>query len=172
MTTPLVYPLKQVIEVKQRRVDDQEKVVQERRETLKKEQEKLAQREAERDKAKNHYQSKLNQLRDELDHGTTTDKIQQMKAYLKVAKEKVKIEEKKVKEQKDQVDLAEKALQVALNDLRIKRQEVDKLHTHKKDWEKEMRKELEIIEGREQDELGSIIFSSNQRKFGKKQKLQ
>ncbi|MCE5319281.1 MAG: hypothetical protein LLG04_18195 [Parachlamydia sp.] len=40
---------------------------------------------------------------------------------------------------------------------------MDKLQTHRKDWEKEMRKEEEIIEGREQDELGTIIFSARQR---------
>jgi hypothetical protein len=35
---------------------------------------------------------------------------------------------------------------------------------HKKDWEKEKRRELEIIEGREQDELGSIIHGVHHRK--------
>lgn len=168
--TAMTYPLIQVIEVKKKRVEDQEKVVKAKKQALESEQEKLKQREADRDKAKQHNIDKLTQLRDELDQGTTSDKIQQMKAYLKVTQEKVKIEEKKVKEQKDQVDLAEKALQVALNDLKIKRQDVDKLTTHKKDWEKEMRKELDIIEGREQDELGNTIYASNQIKFGKKRR--
>lgn len=160
----LQYPLKQVIEVKQKRVEDQEKVVKVKREALEKENEKLKQKEAERDKAKQHHMDKLIQLRNELDQGTTSDKIQQMKAYLKVTQENVKVEEKKVKDQKDQVDLAEKALTVAINELKIKRQDVDKLLTHKKDWEKEMLKEMEVIEGREQDDLGNTIFASNQRK--------
>jgi len=167
MTAQIEYPLEQIIKVKQRRVENQEKVVQEKRVALQKEEEKLTQREAERDKAKKHQMDKLTQLRAEMDHGTTTDKIQQMKNYLNVAKEKVKIEEKKVKEQKDQVDLAKKALQVAIDELRIKRQEVDKLQVHKKDWTKEMRKELEIIEGREQDDIGSVVFAIQQRLRGK-----
>lgn len=158
-----VYPLKQVIEVKQKRVEDAERVVQEKKIALEKEKEKLKQREADRDKAIKHHSDKLNQLRRCLDEGTTTDKIMQMKAYLKVAKERVKVEEKKVKEQQDQVEIATKNLQMAELDLRMKRQEVDKLHTHRKDWEKQMRKEEEIIEGREQDELGTIIFSARQR---------
>jgi flagellar biosynthesis chaperone FliJ len=160
----LEYPLKQVIQVKQRRVEEAEKVVQEKQRALEKEQEILAQREAERDKAKNHYDSKLKQMRDEMDGGTTSPKIQQMKAYLKVAKERIALEEKKVADQKVQVEAAEKNLEAAKNDLRIKRQEVDKLLSHKADWTKEMRKEQEIIEGREQDELGSIIFTTNSRK--------
>ena len=46
----IVYPLKQVLEVKQKRVEDAEKVVLEKKLALEKEQEKLAQREADRDK--------------------------------------------------------------------------------------------------------------------------
>lgn len=160
----IVYPLKQIIEVKQRRVEDAEKVVQEKKQALEKEKQKLAEREAERDKVKNHKKDKLKQLRDTMDAGTTSPKIQQMKAYLKVVDEKVKIEEKKVKDQEEQVKVAQKNLDIATEDLRKKRQDVDKLLTHKKDWEKEMRRELEVIEGREQDELGNVIFVSRHRK--------
>ncbi len=158
----VVYPLLQVLEVKKKRVEDQEKVVQEKKTILEKEQEKLKEREAERDKAKEHHNSKLQQLRDELDQGTNTGKIMQMKAYLKVALEKVKVEEKKVKEQRDQVELAEKALEEARHDLKLRRIELDKLETHREDWEREMRRESDIIEGREQDELGSTIYTTNQ----------
>lgn len=164
MTISLDYPLEQIIKVKQRRVEEQEKVVKAKEAALEKEKQKLKEREAERDKAKQHHADKLAQLRAEMDHGTTTDKIQQMKLYLNVAKEKVQIEEKKVKDQADQVELANKALKAAQEELKIKRQEVDKLQNHKIDWIKEMRKELEIIEGREQDELGSTVFLSNKRK--------
>jgi flagellar biosynthesis chaperone FliJ len=157
------YPLKQVLEVKEKRVEDAERVVKEKRAALEQEKQKLIQCEAERDKVVAHYHAKLTQLRQLLDEGTTTDKIMQMKAYLKVAKERVKVEEKKVKDQKDQVELAAKNLQVAEQELRLKRQEVDKLQTHRKDWLKQLRKEEEILEGREQDEIGNIIFSTRQR---------
>lgn len=157
------YPLLQVIEVKRKRVEEQEKVVREKKSALEKEKEKLAQREADRDKAKQHQKDKLDQMRREMDSGTTSPKIQQMKAYLKVTQERVKVEEKKVKEQHDQVDLAHKNLLVAQEELRKKRLEVDKLLNHRKDWEKEMQKELDLIEAREHDELGSIIFQTNTR---------
>jgi len=160
----VVYPLKQVLEIKQRRVDDAEKVVKEKQQALEKEKEKLAQREAERDKVKQHMKDKLAQLRDTLDHATTSPKVQQMKAYLKVAQEKLAIEEKKVKDQQDQVDLAQKNVDLAKEELKRKRQEVDKLLTHQKDWEKSMRKEMEIIEGREQDELGNVTYTIHKKK--------
>lgn len=165
MTVSTAYPLEQIIKVKERRVAEQEKVVRAKEQALQLEKDKLVEREKDRDAAKQHEADKLAQLRAELDQniGTTTSKVQQMKAYLKVAKEKVQVEEKKVKEQQVQVDSAKKALDLAIEDLRMKRQQVDKLVDHKKVWTKEMRKELEIIEAREQDELGSTTFINYQR---------
>ncbi len=160
----IVYPLKQVLEVKQKRVEDAEKVVLEKKLALEKEQEKLAQREADRDKVKTHLKAKFTQMRETIDKGTTSPKIQEMRNYIKVVQENLAVEEKKVKEQKDQVTQAEKNLDQAREELRRKRQEVDKLHTHQKDWEKEMRKEQEVLEGREQDEIGNIIFSTKRRR--------
>lgn len=159
-----VYPLTQVLQVKQKRVEDAEKVVKEKKQALEKEQQILAQKEAERDKVKAHHEAKLKQMREEMDHGTTSPKIQQMKVYQKVVKERLQAEDKKVADQKKQVEIAEKNLEAARQDLKIKRQEVDKFISHRKDWLKEMRKEQEIIEGREQDELGSVIFTTRQRR--------
>lgn len=153
------YPLKQVLEIKKKRVEDAEKVVKDKQIILDQEKEKLAQREADRDKVKKHKKDKLQQLRDELDHGTTSPKVQQMKAYMKVVDEKLKVEEKKVKDQQEKVNVATRDLEEAKHQLFLRRQEVDKLETHRKDWEKEMRKEEEIIEGREMDELGQVIFN-------------
>lgn len=157
------YPLQQVLEVKQKRVEDAEKVVQEKKLALEKEEKKLAEREAERDKVKEHKVEKLRQLRETLDQASTSPKIQQMKVYLKLVDEKLVIEEKKVKDQKDQVAIAQKNLDQAKEELQRKRQEVDKMKSHRKDWEKEMLKEIAIKEGREEDELGSIIHSIHKR---------
>lgn len=158
------YPLKQIIEVKVRRVEDAEKVVKEKLSLLEKEKEKLAQREAERDQVKTHYKDKLTQLRTTLDEGTTSPQIIQMKAYIKIVEEKLRGEEKKVKDQQEQVNIAQKNLEQAREVLKQKRLEVDKIKSHQVDWEKEMRKEQEIIMGREQDELGSAIFISKHKK--------
>ena len=120
--------------------------------------EKLKQREAERDKVLEHKKAKLNQLREELDSPTTSPKVIQMKNYIKTVDEKLQAEEKKVNAQKEVTKKAEIAVEEAIADLNQKRLEVDKFTTHQKDWEKEMRKEMEIIEAREQDELGSTMF--------------
>jgi flagellar biosynthesis chaperone FliJ len=154
----IVYPLKQILDIKKRRVEEAEKVVKEKKALLAKEEEKLKQREAERDQVREHKKNKLEQLRAEMDQATSSPKILQMKVYLKVVDEKLEVEEKKVNDQKAQVKAAEKVVEEAVAELIRKRLEVDKLVTHQIDWEKEMRKELEIIEAREQDELGSTMF--------------
>lgn len=158
------YPLAEVLQVKKRRVENAEKVVQEKKILLEKERQKLKEREAEREKVKNHYNAKLFQMREEMDEGTTSPKIQQMKVYLKIVQENLVVEDKKVKDQQAQVEIAENNLELAKEDLNRKRQEVEKFETHKVDWHLEMRKEMDIIEGREMDELGTVIFIGNTKK--------
>jgi flagellar biosynthesis chaperone FliJ len=160
----IIYPLERVLDIKKKRVSEAEKVVLEKKKELEKEEEKLKQREAERDKVLNHRKDKLNQLREELDGGTTSTKILQMKAYLKVVEERLKIEQKKVIDQREQVKTAEKNLEIAKEQLRLKRQEVDKLNTHRKDWMKNAKKEEQIIEEKEMDEIGQVLYSIQQRK--------
>lgn len=164
MAVKIEYPLAAVIDIKKKRVTEAEKNVRVKEEAHQKELQVLAEKEAQRDKAKKHSDDKLAQLRHELDTGTTTDKIQQAKVYLKLCKEKVVVEEKKVAEQKEQVELAKRNVEIAKKELQQRRTEVDKLVSHRKDWLKERMAELEIEEEREQDELGSLMFNLRKRK--------
>ena len=154
------YPLGQVLEVKMKRVEDAERVVKEKLKELEVEKEKLKKREEERDKVKNHYEDKLLQLRHEYDTGTTSNKIDQAKVYIKVVQERLKVEEKKVKDQQAAVETAEKNVELAKNQLRQRQKEQDKIETHKKEWIKDTLKELAILETREEDEVGSTMFLS------------
>lgn len=160
----IIYPLEQVLSVKHRRVEEAEKVLVEKQKILEKEEELLKQREQERDLVLKHNAEKMQQLRDELDSGTTSPKVQQMKAYIKVVKEKLIVEEKKVADQKERVEAAKANVELAKAALKKRRTEVDKLVSHKKDWVKEIRKELQIIEESNLDEIGSVIYTVNQRK--------
>ncbi len=154
------YPLEQVIDIKKRRVEAAEKVLQAKKQALAKEEEKLREREKERDGVKKHHADKLQQLRDTMDHETTTPKIAQMKLYLKLVKEKLAGEEKKVEEQKAQVKIAQKNVEDAKEQLRLRELEVDKLKTHKESWIKEARKEQELEEAKELDEIGTVLFNT------------
>lgn len=159
------YPLKEVLNIKNRRVDEAEKVVKEKIKLLEQEKEKLKKREEERDQVLKHYHAKINQMNEAFDQGTTSNRIEQMKVYIKVVQERLKAEEKKVKEQKQQVEIAEKNVALAKEQLKAREKERDKIITHKGEWEKETLRELAVLEVREEDEIGSTMFLS---KFSKK----
>ncbi|MBS0652339.1 MAG: type III secretion T3S chaperone [Verrucomicrobia bacterium] len=159
MNHPHKYPLEQLAIIKHKKLEEAEKALKEKKEALIKEEEKLKAVEKERDKVKEHRIAKLQQLRDKLDEGTSTDKIQQMKYYLKVVDEKLKGKELKVKEQQKQVENAQKQVELARQDFLKKQQDVEKLRLHREEWEKEMRLVLEHIEGVESDELGSAMHA-------------
>jgi flagellar biosynthesis chaperone FliJ len=155
--SPINYPLEQVAIIKQKKLDEAEKLLREKKKALEQEQEKLATIEKEKDEVKDHRFAKLTQLREKMDEGAPSDKIQQMRYYLKVVDEKLKAAEKKVKEQQKQVETAKQQVEIARNDLIKKQQDVEKMQTHRKEWEKEMHLLAEHKEAIETDEMGAVL---------------
>jgi len=152
------YPLEQVIEIKKNRFDQAVRTLEEKKEILEKAYETLFDLNQALDEIKSHKQAKLDQIRDALDEGTSSDKIQQMKAYLKVVDEKVLEQKKKRDAQQTVVDEAQKQVDLATDDLFQKKKDLEKLELHKKDWEKEDARELERKEESEHDEQGSAGY--------------
>lgn len=149
------YPLDQLVAIKQKRLEEAEKTLAEKKAILTQEEEKFAQIVKKRDEVQHHYKSKLTQLREKLDAGTATDKITQMKQYLKLVAEDLKVEEQKVEAQKKVVETAEAQVELARQDLFKKQKDVEKLKMHHQEWEKEMHLLEERKEGAESDEMGS-----------------
>lgn len=162
------YPLEQLVIIKQKKLEEAEKVLREKKNALLKEEEKLAQVEAERDQVKDHRFAKLTQLREVLDEGTTSDKIVQMRQYLKVVDEQLKQKEQKVKEQQKLVEAAEKQVELARKDMVKRQQDIEKLAIHRKEWDKEMHALAEHKESLEGDEMGSAMYSAKKREQKKK----
>jgi len=158
------YPLEPVLIVKKDRVDRAEKIVKEKRRLLEIEQEKLREKEAERDKVKNHYMQKIQQLRELLDEGTTSDAILQIKSYIKIVAVQLAEEEEKVNKQKDAVLVAAKELEKAEVNLMKRRKEEEKTRLHKEEWLKEALKEEARAEEKEQDEMGQLLHQLRQKK--------
>jgi flagellar biosynthesis chaperone FliJ len=156
------YPLEQIAIIKQKKFDEAEKTLREKKKELEKQLEKLLEVEKERDEVKDHRFAKLTQLREKMDEGAPSDKIQQMRAYLKVVDEKLKSKELKVKEQQKHVDTAKQQVEIARNDLIKKQQDVEKMLTHRKEWENEMHRIVEYKEGVEADEMGSVLHQRRQ----------
>lgn len=145
--------------IKKNRFDQAVKLLEEKKALLEKAYEKLYEVTQERDKVLQHKSSKLTQLREALDEGTTTDKIQQMKSYLKIVDEKLVDKEKKVKEQQKQVDLAQKQVDAATDEVFQRKKDLEKLEMHKLEWEKEVRYWTEQKEAVEHDEQGSATHT-------------
>jgi flagellar biosynthesis chaperone FliJ len=160
---PLSYPLEQLMAIKKNRFDQAVKTLEQKKEILEKAYEKLYDLSQERDKTLEHKKAKLSQLRNSLDEGTTTDKIQQMKGYLKIVDEKLLGQQKKVDDQQKQVDLAQKQVDLATDELFQRKKDLEKLEMHKKEWEKEVRYWSEQKEAVEQDEQGSATHTLRKR---------
>ena len=150
------YPLEDLLMIKIKRFDQAIKVFEEKTEILLKEQEKLFELETERDEVLSHKMDKLKQLREALDSGTRTDKIQQMKVYIEVVDDRVASKQKKVDAQKTVVDKAEKELEEAKKNLFEKKKDLEKIKIHKDEWTIEERELAKQLEDLEQDEIGAI----------------
>ncbi|MES2273211.1 MAG: type III secretion T3S chaperone [Chlamydiota bacterium] len=172
MTDPLNYPLQQLLEIKKNRFDQAVKTLEEKKAILEKAYEKLYDLTQEKDKVLKHKVAKLTQLREALDAGTTTDKIQQMKVYLKIVDEKLAEKQKKVNDQQKQVDLAQKQVDAATDDLFQKKKDLEKLEMHKQEWEKEVRYWTEQKEAVEHDEQGSATHTVRKRDAAARDKAQ
>ncbi len=170
MNQPLSYPLEQLMIIKKNRFDQAVKTLELKKELLEKAYEKLYDLTAERDKVQSHRIAKLTQLRDTLDAGTTTDKIQQMKSYLKTVEAKLAEAQKKVDGQQKQVDLAQKQVDLATDELFQRKKDLEKLEMHKQEWEKEVGYWVAQKEGVEQDEQGSQTHTARKKEAKKREK--
>ena len=157
------YPLEQIATIKQKKFDEAEKVLREKKKALEQEEERLAVVEKERDEVKTHRFAKLTQLREKMDEGAPSDKIQQMRYYLKIVDEKLKAKESKVKDHQKLVETAKQQVENARADLLKKQQDVEKIQLHRKEWEKEVKAIAEHKEGVESDEMGANLHQRRKR---------
>jgi len=165
MSKKPTYPLEQLVRIKNRRLEAAEKVLKQKKEALDKEKERLKKVEVSRDETINHRQDKIDQLRETLDAGTTSDKVEMMKVYIKEVDGELKKKIKKVEEQQKVIEDAKEKVEEARKDLYKKQQDVEKLNMHRKEWDKEMKALEEYHDAIETDELGSAMF--NIKKFKK-----
>ena len=102
----------------------------------------------------------------------STDKIQQMKGYLKIVDEKLADKQKKVADQQKQVDLAQKQVDIATDELFQRKKDLEKLEMHKQEWEKEVRYWVQQKETAEHDEQGAQTHSIRKKEEEMRKKKQ
>jgi hypothetical protein len=164
MENPQGYPLEQLAIIKQKKCDEAEKVLREKKKALEQEMEKLNAAQQERDEVKAHRIAKLEQLREHMDAGDPSAKIEQMRYYLKTVDEKLRGKEVKVKEHQKLVDNATIAVETARTDLIKRQHDVEKMHQHRKEWEKEQKAIEEHKESLDADEIGSSLHQRRRKK--------
>lgn len=158
------YPLQQLMEIKLKRLDEAERELAKRKEELEEEEKKL---QTEIDKLQtilDHKAEKMAQMRAEMDQGTTTDKIKQIKSYLETVEDKRKIQDDKVKKQKLEVEKAEAAVEDALQNVFQKQADVEKLKMHRKEWDSEQLYLEKQEESKETEEMGTAMHVRKKKK--------
>ena len=161
----IVYPLEQVLDVKQKRVDDAERELEKKRRELEVEKEKLETCKEERQKVQDHLDEQYVLYEEVLSGLTTPDKILQLRRYIESVMQKLKIEDDKVIAQEREVRNAEIAVKEAKENWRLRRKELDKMETHKESWMEEANFEYQRELAKELDELGSIMFLNHLKKM-------
>ncbi len=164
------YPLEQLIEIKKKRFDQAVKTLEEKKRILEKTYEVLYDLNQEYNEVLTHKTAKLDQLRKTLDVETTTDKIHQMKTYLKTVDEKLVEKKKKVTSQQKVVDNAQKQVDIATDHLFQTKKELEKLELHKAEWTKETRLHVERKEAIEHDEQGAATHEIFKREAASRKK--
>lgn len=167
---PLNYPLEQLVLIKKNRFDQAVKALEEKKTLLEKAYDLLYELTNERDKVLGHKTAKLQQLRDAMDKGTATDKIQQMKIYLKTVEENLREKEKKVVAQQANVDAAQKMVDQATEELFQRKKDLEKLEMHKEQWKKEVDYWTERKEAEQHDEQGSATHLLRKRETEKRRR--
>ncbi|MEI6241813.1 MAG: type III secretion T3S chaperone, partial [Chlamydiota bacterium] len=147
--------LEQLVTIKTKRYEQALKLMEEKTTLLEKEKKILQEKESEKEEILLHKQSKMDQLRNLLDEGTTSDKIQLMKNYLQVVDEKVYEKEREVERQKGVVEKAKKELEIAKTNFFQRKKDLEKLEIHRTEWQKEVKHWILHQEEIEQDEQGS-----------------
>lgn len=157
------YPLEQLILIKERRLEEAEKKLKEKKLILEKEQTKLKKLEEDCQTTQDHMQDKIKQLDEEMDQGIHSNKIDIANKYIKVVSDQLTQKKKKVLDQDKVVKTAAHNVELARQEMLKKQQDVEKLNIHKADWKKGAMKELEHQEALEGDEIGSAKHISLKR---------
>lgn len=157
------YPLEQLMLIKERRLEEAEKKLKEKKLILEKEQQKLKKLEEDCQVTHDHLNDKVSQLDEEMNEGTHSDKIDVASKYIKVVQEQFNQKKKKVLDQDKVVKTAANNVELARQEMVKKQQDVEKLSIHKAEWKKEVMKIIEHKESLDSDEIGSAKHISLKR---------
>ncbi len=160
------YPLQQLMEIKLRRLEEAERELTKRKEELEEEEKKLEAAKKALQEVLDHKAEKMEQMRAEMDKGTTTDKIEQMKKYLDTVEDKRKVKDDAMKKQQLEVEKAETAVEEARQNVFRKQADVEKLKMHRKEWDAEQLYLEKQEDAKQTEETGTAMHVRKKKKKG------
>jgi hypothetical protein len=159
------YPLTQIAEIKTRRLEEAEKILKQKRDELDIAEKDLLQKRKDLSATQKLKLEMIEKHFAKISKGTTSDVLKRHDEYMKeVIGVKLSEQKKAVDDQKKVVKEAQKALEAARIDRLKKNQELEKIHIHKKEWTKEMKKEMDLEEADVADELGTSMHARKMKK--------
>lgn len=154
------YPLEQIATIKQKRLEEAEKTLREKKLKLEEEKKRLVTFEEKRNEVLKHKNEKIRKHLEEVSQGTTSREMEIHQRYIKeVVEEELKEAEKKVVSQKKVVTQSEEDVEKARKEYIKKNQDVEKIKMHRKEWDKEAKMQEIRDEALETEELGTNIHS-------------
>ena len=161
------YPLNQVAAIKKKRYDQAVSELKARKKALENEIKKLEELKQFRQKEQENVDQRLNNLREAMDEGSTSEKIKSKKASLEVGQEKLVGAKKQVDDQSEVRNKAEDDVKKATENLTRCQKDVEKLKIHEEEWTKEEKLAMKKKVADVQEEIGS---ASSARKIQNKRK--
>ncbi len=166
------YPAEQILGLRQKAVEEAERLLRERRLATERERQKLAKLKEERleiDRrkaaAQDEFQKRLGQP-----GANIMMENERLVAYEKRCVVEAAAKDAEIRQQDAEVKRAESREQDAKFELNQRIKELEAIKEHKKEWEKETRRELEEAEERKLEEIGEVMHTTRERKEQRVQK--
>lgn len=161
------YRLQPVLDSKEKKKQDAEKLLADARSELARQQDILKQREQDVARAMEKKEMFSSDFMKKMEGGMDTSKIAQGKAYLEVLKQNIVTAKKRVEEQAKVVQGCEQKVQNAVLKLTEATKEMKVIEKHKENWAEAVKKDVEFKEEKEQEEIAQNLYEQFRRKKGR-----
>ncbi len=158
------YRLQPVLDSKEKKKKDAEKALGDVRKELARQEKILQDREEDVKKAAQRKEQYTAEFNAKIDRGMETGKISDGRAFIDVLKKNIEIAKKKVEDQKKVVDEWKQKEQEALMRLTEATKEMNIIEKHKENWVQTEKRELEIKEDKEQEEVAQNLYEQSRRR--------
>ncbi len=158
------YRLQPVLDSKEKRKNEAEKALSDTRAELERQRNLLRAREEEVTRAIKKKDDTSADLMKKMNRGMESGKITEGRAFIDVLKRNIEIARKKADDQKKVVQQWEQKVEAALMKVTEATKEMKVIEKHKENWTEAEKKEIEIKEEKEQEEVAQNMYEQSRRR--------